>query len=441
MIKKNVIAIFDIGKSNKKVFLFDENYKVVWEKSVELPETKDEDGDPCEDIDLLTKWILDTWFVLKSLQEFTIKAINFSTYGASFVYVDKEGNSLTPIYNYIKTYPKSLQDSIYTKYGGEETFALKTASPVLGSLNSGMQLYRLQQEQALVFEKMKYSLHFPQFVSSLFSKTFYSEITSIGCHTNLWDFQKNNYHTWVNEEGLIDKMPPIKKPSSVVATKEGLLVGTGLHDSSSALIPYLIKFKEPFVLLSTGTWCISLNPFNGNSLTSEELRKDCLCYLSYEGKPVKASRLFAGNEHAKQVKTIAEYFRVSFEEVENTSIDNSILDLLKLENPKAAFKSSQIEQCENYQSVYHQLMFSIVNQQIDSLNLVLNNSPVNGIFIDGGFSKNRIFTKLLNEAFPEIDFYVAELAQASALGAALVIHEHWNSKTIPDDLIALQKVS
>ena len=82
----------------------------------------------------------------------------------------------------------------------------------------------------------------------------------------------------------------------------------GLHDSSAALIPYQVSFNEPFILLSTGTWCISLNVFNHTRLTNTELNQDCLCYLSYEGKPVKASRLFAGYEHEQQTKKLAEYF-------------------------------------------------------------------------------------------------------------------------------------
>ena len=58
-----VIAIFDIGKTNKKLFLFDEQYNVLYEKAETFVETKDEDGDPCEDLGLLTDW------VKKSLQE------------------------------------------------------------------------------------------------------------------------------------------------------------------------------------------------------------------------------------------------------------------------------------------------------------------------------------------------------------------------------------
>ena len=52
-----VIAILDVGKTNKKLFLFDESYRIVWENNQVLPETTDEDGDPCEDLDRMNKWI------------------------------------------------------------------------------------------------------------------------------------------------------------------------------------------------------------------------------------------------------------------------------------------------------------------------------------------------------------------------------------------------
>ena len=61
------IAIFDIGKTNKKLFLFDEDYKIVFEKNECLTEIKDEDGDACEDLqnDTGLYFILSMKFFLK----------------------------------------------------------------------------------------------------------------------------------------------------------------------------------------------------------------------------------------------------------------------------------------------------------------------------------------------------------------------------------------
>jgi L-fuculokinase len=100
----NVIAIFDIGKTNKKLFLFDEHYKIVREQSSTFDAISDEDGEPCENLQQLTEWVLDSLAGLSALPEYTIRAINFSAYGASFVNIGDDGRPVTPLYNYLKPF-------------------------------------------------------------------------------------------------------------------------------------------------------------------------------------------------------------------------------------------------------------------------------------------------------------------------------------------------
>ena len=325
-----VIAIFDTGKTNKKVLLFDEHYKLVYEESKQMDEIADEDGFPCEDVAALTQWVKDSFEKLVADKKFDIKAVNFSAYGASFVYLDDELNVIPPLYNYLKPYPPALQKKFYDDHGGESIVARQTASPVLGNLNSGMQLYRLKYEKPDTFKKIKWALHLPQYLSYVLCSAINTDITSIGCHTNLWDFQYDKYHQWVNQENIDDKFPGILSCTDIAGYSPGKIpTGAGLHDSSAALIPYLSSFQEPFILLSTGTWCISLNPFNHSQLTNNELNQDCLCYLSYEGKPVKASRLFAGYEHEQQVKRLSLYFSKPYDYFATVACDVAILNNLK----------------------------------------------------------------------------------------------------------------
>jgi L-fuculokinase len=448
----NVVAIFDIGKTNKKVFLFNENYQIVWERSVNLEETVDEDGYPCDNIEALKNWILERLTEVKNLSEYILKAINFSTYGASFVYVDEAGNSLTPLYNYLKPYPEALKKKFYDHYKGEEKFALKTASPVLGSLNSGMQIYRLKEENPDLFDKVAYCLHLPQYLSALLTGKYFADITSIGCHTNLWNFKKMKYHKWLKKEDIAAKIPRIQDAGDTISIAGDIAVGVGLHDSSSAIIPYMINFTEPFVLLSTGTWSISMNPFNTTPLTFDEMQYDCLCYLQYKEKPVKAARLFAGNEHEVQTKKLASHFGLPLDSYKEVVYDKNIISKLREINLKwysssddkykilreSPFEKRNLSDFKSYEIAYHQLMLDIIAQQILSTELVIHNSPVKKVFVDGGFSKNTIFMNLLAEAFPEMEVYAASMAQASALGAALVIHKNWNPKPIQNDLIDLK---
>jgi len=438
---KPVIAIFDVGKTNKKLFLFDEQYKIVFERSARFLETVDEDGFSCENLDSLRLSVFDSLHEVFRKPEFEIKAINFATYGASLIYLDENGKPLTPLYNYLKPYPAELQHEFYATYGGEEQFSYKTASPVLGSLNSGMQLYRIKKEQPELFNRIKTVLHLPQYMSFLISGKLYTDITSIGCHTNLWDFEKNNYHSWLKEEEVLDKLAPIVSSDTVVQAAfpgNSYGVGTGLHDSSAALIPYLVSFNEPFVLISTGTWCISFNPFNSSPLTKEELKSDCLCYMQYQGTPVKASRLFAGYEHEKEVKRIAEYFNQSTSKYKNLSFDKGFLNHLDDKGNLSPFRDCDLASFSSDVEAYHYLMLDIIKQQKRSTQLVINDSGVRRIFVDGGFSKNAIYMNLLSHLFPEMEVFAASMAQATAMGTALAIHDSWNRNPLPNDLIELK---
>ena len=451
MKKTKVIAIFDVGKTNKKLLLFDEQYKLVHEVSKQFEETVDEDGFPCEDVHTLTQWIKDSFDAITDDANFDVRAVNFSAYGASFVYLDNNLNVCLPLYNYLKPYPAGLQQQFYDTYGGESLVAMQNASPVLGNLNSGMQLYRLKYEKPEAFAEIKHALHLPQYLGFILTSKVSSDITSIGCHTNLWNFQNNKYHKWVELENILPTLAPVLDCESIAGyANETIPVGVGLHDSSSALIPYFAAFQEPFVLLSTGTWCISMNPFNHTQLSDYELHQDCLCYLSYKSNPVKASRLFAGYEHEQQTKRLAAHFNKPLNYFATVLYNVEILNGLKSQKAVEAdagtgamvhrsdFAERNLNDFASYEEAYHQLIADIMVQQIKSTTLVLSGTPVKRIFVDGGFSKNSIYMHLLANAFAGIEVYAATVAQASALGAALAIHQHWNSKPLAASLIELK---
>ncbi len=390
----DVILIFDIGKTNKKILLFNKQYQLVYEEEVQFSEIQDEQGDACENIEALTLWIKTSIQKLKSDHRFKISAIHYSAYGASFVYLNESGEIVAPLYNYLKPYKESTREIFEKKYGSISNLCLQTASPDLGNLNSGLQIFRLKLEQPEIFKKIKWALHLPQYIHYIVTGEFATDITSIGCHTFLWNFTTQSYHDWVIQEGIDKLFAPLKQK-------------VGLHDSSAALIPYFDAFESPFILLSTGTWCISLNPFNDSPLTDQELEKDALCYLSFQGKPVKAARLFAGNMHAEEVSKL---------------------------------KTLQLPALE-YEKAYAVLMRKIVELQVASTNLILKGTTVKRIFVDGGFSKNEYYMNGLANAFPNIEVYAATIPQASAIGAALCMHDVWNTHSKPNSLLALKYYS
>jgi sugar (pentulose or hexulose) kinase len=223
----------------------------------------------------------------------------------------------------------------------------------------------------------------------------------------LWDFEKNDYHRWAIESGIVEKFAPLKTGKETWQNEAGLRIGTGLHDSSAALIPYLACFSEPFALISTGTWSISLNPFNDSPLTAEELEQDCLCYLQYLGAPVKASRFFMGYEHDRACEALCLKYGAAPDAHQHVTYDATLLDA----------------PAHDFASAYHHLVRDLMVQQQKSTALVLTGSQVKKLYVDGGFGKNPVYMSLLAAAFPELEVYAASVAQATALGAALALVE------------------
>lgn len=442
------ILIFDIGKTNKKYLIFDEEYAVVYEYAEELPQTHDEDGFPCEDIHLLTDWIYTQAIKQLSNTEYHIKAINFSAYGASFVLLDQDGGIMAPLYNYLKPLDKEIKKQFFNSYGDEKKLALETCSPSLGHLNSGLQLYRLKYEKPALFDGIRYALHLPHYLSFIFTRAGWSNLTSIGCHTLLWDFEKNDYHHWVRKENIHSLFPLNANSDTLIACRIldfEVLAGIGLHDSSAALIPYLKLRSSPFILLSTGTWCIALNPFTEDPLTEDELAKDCLCYFSYESKPIKASRLFLGHEHQEFVKRIADHFHTDENFYKSIAYDPAIIhdhaDLSFQDQTgliKSGFEKRTIGSYFDEKAAYHSLIQDLVATQVKSLKLIQKDLSKIDVLVDGGFAQNEIFMSLLARSLPQAAVYAAEIHQASATGAAMVIHDGWNRRPMHPELIKLK---
>jgi sugar (pentulose or hexulose) kinase len=433
--KEPVIAIFDIGKTNKKLLLFDTALKVVAESEQRFAEIKDDDGFECDDIDLIERWIKESVKQLAGSEKYDLKAINFTTYGATVVYLDAEGKRLTPVYNYLKPMDERISESLYRKYGGRDEFCRRTASPALGMLNSGLQPLWLKAEKPEIFSRISHILHFPQYLSFILTGRICSEHTSIGCHTALWDFDEMSYHNWIKEYNF-DLPEPVPVETYTEAEIEGKIirVGIGIHDSSASLAPYFSVGKGKFLLLSTGTWCINMNPFNNERLTAEQLDRDCLCYLSITRQPVKSSRFWLGHFHETASGMIAEHFGKPADYFKKIRPDKKLLNEMRTKYGESKFffnpypflrdlkESVDMYEFATYEEAYHQLMIELCEHTIESVKLILpENDETTNIYITGGFSGNRLFVYLILAAFPGKKVWTSEIGNASALGAALVI--------------------
>jgi sugar (pentulose or hexulose) kinase len=367
--------------------------------------------------------------------KFDITAINFSTYGASLVHLDEDGEVLTPLYNYTKSFDEKIKEAFFSTYGPREKFALATGSPYSGMLNSGLQLYWLKKTKPGIFKKIKYSLHLPQYISYVFTGIPLSEYTSIGCHTAMWDFQKQDYHPWIYKEEIHRVLPPIvSTETSINMNYNGkrIKIGPGIHDSSAALLPYVRSIKKKFILVSTGTWSITLNPFSKRPLSKEDIRQDCLNFMRIDGSPVRSSRLFLGNEYNAQVAALSEHFKVSKDYHKTVKLDydtfsdisGHIEPIFKWESFTTGTMTKKTNVTyDSFEKAYHHLMFELVKLQVENIKLATGDDHIKRLYVDGGFSDNDIYIKLLSHYLRGMKLRTTDSSLGSALGAAIVISE------------------
>lgn len=434
---KKVIAVFDIGKTNKKILLFDENFQIVFENSTKFDEILDDDGYPCDNIEAIEKWIKTEILTIQKLGNYRIKAINFTTHGATVIYLDKEGKRITPLYNYLKPLNSIDFGDFYHKNGGVTAFSRRTASPAYGMLNSGLQMYWLKQQKPHFWEQVDTILHYPQYLSYLFTNKVTADFTSIGAHTAIWDFDTMNYHSWLAEEKI--RLPePSNGKEAIYATVNGeqIAIGSGLHDSSSSIIPLLKKnHGNEFILLSTGTWIIAMNPFSEEILTQNQLTNNCLCFMTPEKQQIKSSMQFLGRIHEMYLEALSNHFKVDIDTHLNLKLDEKLCAEIASKSTKIFLaegidtefeaKESFVQKFDSYESAYYQLVFEISKKVVNAITLILDvNNSLKDVYISGGFNKNKIFVEFLSIINPTISIKIPTIKNESALGAALLMKEY-----------------
>ena len=441
-------AVFDIGKTNKKFLLFDSALSVVSNTSVQFDPVEDDDGEPCEDLASLCEWMRSTVRdCINDVGSNGLSSINFSTYGASLVHVGEDGIPVAPLYNYLRSYPQDILDDFHSKHGNPDNFAAATGSPVWGMLNSGLQLYWIKRAKPDLYRRIHRTMHLPQYCSFMFGGHMHDEATSLGCHTGMWDFSRSDYHPWLELEGVRSVIPPMCASDatfplmSPAQTGPSIRVGAGVHDSSSALYPYLRAFDKPFLFVSTGTWIVTMNPFGDGTLMPRDLEAGALLYIAPTRQPVKASRQFLGFEHEHHTQRIAEAFGTTPDAVRAVQFDHVALEESReCGHPFASsthLASGAMEEdrwdpaeFESVELAYHALVDGIVLLEMEAIALARGSTEIETVFVDGGFAKNPIFLTLLARALSPVELATTELAQATAFGAALLVNPEVSRKRL-----------
>lgn len=299
----DALAVFDIGKTNIKLSLVDAQGR---ELAVRRCANEVAQGGlyPHHNVDAIEAWLLSTLSELA--QQAHISAIVPVTHGATAALVGDDGLVL-PIADYEQSFQTGSSSREYEALRApfEQTF-----SPTLGvGLNLGRQLYWQQQTYPEAFGRARRLLMYPQYWAWRLCGMAAGEVTSLGCHTDLWQPASGTYSSLVASCGWSHLMPPLHPAWAELGCLHPYLVRQtglpsdcrilcGIHDSNASLLRYLDRTGNgPRVVLSTGTWLIAA-ALDGRLDCLQE-QNDMLANVNVLGEAVACMRFMGGREFAE----------------------------------------------------------------------------------------------------------------------------------------------
>lgn len=294
------IAVIDIGKTNAKLAMVDlatlTEFAVVTRLNTSLP------GPPWRHFDAEGHWT----FLLDALaafhREHRIDAISITTHGACAALLDHNGALAAPVLDYEDTGP----DSAAASYNRLRPPFSETGSARLSmGLNIGAQLYWQFLVDPSLRDRTETIVTWPQYWGFRLTGIAATDMTSLGCHTDLWNPNTATFSSLPERFGIRDKLAPPMHPADIlgpilpaVAAATGLAPDTpvicGIHDSNASLFPHIISRQAPFSVVSTGTWVIAMAV--GGTAVRLDPARDTLINVDALGDAVPSARFMGGRE-------------------------------------------------------------------------------------------------------------------------------------------------
>ena len=295
------IAVIDIGKTNVKLALVDRDAMV--ELTVLTRPNRVSPGPPYPHFDIAGHWS----FLLAGLAQFHashgIDGISITTHGACAALLCSDGTLATPVLDYEYDGPTETAAA----YDAMRPDFAATGSPRLGQgLNLGAQLHWLLLRDAELATRVAHIVTWPQYWAYLLTGQLACDLTSLGCHTDLWEPLQGRFSRLVEKLGLDRMIAVPRKPGEIlgtvlpdIASDTGLLPFTpvvcGIHDSNASLLPHLLTQMAPFTVVSTGTWVVCM-AVGGSAPTLDAIR-DVLVNVAADGRTVPSARFMGGREY------------------------------------------------------------------------------------------------------------------------------------------------
>jgi len=294
------VAVLDIGKTNAKVVVLD-SATGAEVAVVKTPNVVVKSGlYPHYDVEAL--WA----FALDALKQFAVSpgfdAISITTHGASAALLAADGTLAMPVLDYEQEYPREIIDA-YTalRPSFDETYSPRQSM----GLNIGAQLHYQQSAFPAAFANVATIVTYAQYWAARLTGIAANEVTSLGCHTDLWNPRESSYSSLVDTLDIRPLMAPIRSAfdalgpvlpeiSEEIGLSKPVPVYCGIHDSNASLLPHLVSRQAPFAVVSTGTWVVNFGV--GGDLDHLDPKRDTLANVDAYGRAVPSSRFMGGRE-------------------------------------------------------------------------------------------------------------------------------------------------
>ncbi|MER8829103.1 FGGY-family carbohydrate kinase [Mesorhizobium sp. M0938] len=415
------VAVIDIGKTNAKVALVDlaDMREVALRRMANAPVA---DGlYPHHDVELLWSFILDSFAGINREQR--IDAISITTHGATGVLVDAAGELALPVLDYEFAGP----DALAKDYDAIRPAFAETGTPRLPlGLNLGAQFFWQQKSFPAEFAKAAAILMYPQYWTLRLTGVAANEVTSLGCHTDLWNPWRADFSSLVDRMEWRRLMAPVRPAKHrlgpilpALAKLTGLDPQTpvfcGLHDSNASLLPHLLSDKPPFSVVSTGTWVVSM-AVGGNKIALDPAR-DTLVNVNALGDPVPSARFMGGREFSLLTEGQSEGW--TDEDVQAVFARAALL-LPATQRGSGPFPHHVATwvntDCINNGQRFAAVSFYLALMTATCLDLIGADGPA---IVEGPFARNRLFTRMLAAATGR-PVIASEAATGTSIGAALL---------------------
>ena len=458
-----MFAVIDIGMTNKKVAIYDESLCLL-DAQYRNFEPMIINGLPCHDLEAMETWFLDQLKI--AARRFPIKAIAISTHGATFVCVGKDGKAALPCVYYTHEPGEQFHDEFYSTFGDARKLQARTGTPAFKAMiNPAKGLFFAQQQFPDAFKQACAVLPYPQYWGFRLTGKMGAEGTYMGNHTYLWDQIDNCLSSVAHDLGIADLVPhTLCKSWDVLGTlseeasvKSGLpretIVTMGIHDSNSAMLPHFAKKGEKgFILNSTGTWCVIMNPVDAYGFAPDELGKVVFFNISAFGTPIKTAIFLGGLEFETWADIVLPQHKFTETPAWDEDLYRSVLRekklflLPELTRGSGQFPASRariVEHRIDYfyddiktrtaaartiganppcfhdpQRFFAALRISLLMQTMTALERIGIHDGLD-IYTEGGFRRDDSYNILLASAYPHNKVYLTDIDEAAALGAAM----------------------